>query len=143
MRSPSRRYSTGKWLRTGAPSRTVTRVMKLSRSISASSAVRSASMNEAGRYMSGQCLVARREFLDHQGAQRVVVLGLRWHEFFQREAAVGGIGVIDAIERHEFGIHQRGARGVFAVVGQGGPVAVEDFRRAGFEHAQASPDHRA
>src|SRR5690606_34116916 len=81
--------------------------------------------------------------LDHAGLQDAVVVALRRGEFARQEAALGGIGVVQAIEGHVFGIHQHGARGVLAVVAQGVAVAVEHLGGAALAHAQPRPDDHA
>ena len=83
------------------------------------------------------------ELQDHPFAQVLVVAALRRRDLVEAETALQRVVFVQAVERHEFRIHQRGARGVLAVVGQGVAVAVEDFRGAGLAHAQPRPDDGA
>src|SRR3546814_15915104 len=51
--------------------------------------------------------------------------------------------LVGAVEGYALGVHQHGAGGVLAVVGQGVAVAVEDLGGARLAHAQPRPDHGA
>src|SRR3546814_18927523 len=85
---------------------------------------------------------AAAEFLHHARAQRVVAAGGRY-EFGERESAFQRVFLVESVEGHELGVHQHGAGGVLAVVGQGVAVAVEDLGGARLAHAQPRPDHGA
>src|SRR3546814_12220062 len=73
---------------------------------------------------------------------RVVAAGWRC-EFGERESAFQRVFLVESVEGHELGVHQHGAGGVLAVVGQGVAVAVEDLGGARLAHAQPRPDHGA
>src|SRR3546814_17948542 len=71
---------------------------------------------------------------------RVVAAGWRC-EFGERESAFQRVFLVESVEGHELGVHQHGAGGVLAVVGQGVAVAVEDL--GGARLAPAQPDRKS